>query len=227
MLTSVDQVRENTGVVLVLVSTNAVVKRAARPSVEATVRNSDTARSQDTAVVKKDTAAKNPTTGTKVEDMAISSLTTILTLLALVDTVVKKSRATAVKSMLAILTVRAMASRATLVRSLLVTVLTLIAPADTVVKKATSTVVNDLNGAMALPVSLEASVRRKNTARGDRSMAPVAMVVPADTVMRGTKGVTKYDALCLWWGRRMRVGYTWSTLLTLPWYLHGRLTHCA
>lgn len=82
MLTSVDQVRENTGVALVLVSTNAVVKRAAiaRPSVEATARNSDTVKSQDTAAVKKATAARNPTTGTRVEDIASSSLSTVLTL---------------------------------------------------------------------------------------------------------------------------------------------------
>jgi hypothetical protein len=217
MLTSAAQDRVNTGVALAPASKSTVARRAAaaRPNAipevtrEAMAKSSATARSQVTAVVRKSqvTAVKNlPGTDVRnmamrLEAMAVSSRSMVLTLIALADTVVERSldMAIARKS-------RATAGKSTVARNLLVMLLTLIAPVDMVVRKAWDTVVSDLIRLMAPLVFLVVSVRRlramvaaammkMNMVRGDRNMALAAMVAQADMARRGMEGGTKHDVL--------------------------------
>jgi hypothetical protein len=215
MLTSVAQGRVNTGVALARVSKSTVARRAAaaRPSVipeatrEAMAKNSATARSRVTAVVRKNqaTAVKNHpgtdvrNTAVKPGATAVSSRSMVLTLIALADTVVKRnldmavarrSRATAVKS--------------TVATNLLVMVLTLTALVDMVVQRVWNTVVSDLIRLMVPLVFLVVSVKRlrtmvaaammkMNMVRGDKNTVLVAMVAQADMVRRGMEGGTRHD----------------------------------
>lgn len=184
-----DVVRENVGVTpaLVPVDMSTAVKRAAvdRPSVipAVTVRSTATARSQDMAVASRTMAVKNRT--------------------ALVDTVVRRSRAMVVnksqamvaKRTTAVLMDRATASRATAVKSL-------IPPVDMAALEAKNTVVSDLSSRTVLRESLEALVEKMSMERGgtslaltDMAVAAVAMEDLADMARRGTEGDTKYDVL--------------------------------
>ena len=207
MLTSVDQVRENVGVTpaLVPVDMSTAVKRAAvdRPSVipAVTVRSTATARSQDMAVASRTMAVKNRT-GMKVRDMAATPeamatkiLDMVLTLIALVDTVVNKSQAMVAKRTTAVLMDRATASRATAVKSLIPLV-------DMAALEAKNMVVSDLSSRTVLRESLEASAEKMSMERGgtslaltDMAVAAVAMEDLADMVRRVTEGDTKYNVL--------------------------------
>jgi len=201
MLTSVDQDLVNTGVALAPVSMNIVARRAAavRPSAspedtrKATAKSSATASSQAT-VVKSHPGTGARSTAETLEATAVSNRSMVLTLIALADTVVKRSLDMAV----------ARKSRATVVKSTLAnlltgaTVLILTDPADTVVRRASNTVVIVLINLTAPLVSPVVSVKRlkamaaavtmkMNTASEGRNMAPVVMV------RRGMEGVTRHD----------------------------------
>jgi hypothetical protein len=215
MLTSVDQDRVNTGVALALVSKSTVTRRA-RPSVspeairKATARSSAMARSPATVVVRKNPMAVKNHLGTDVRNTAVtleatadSNRSMVLTLIALVDTVVKKSLDMGVKSTLANLI-----TRTTVARSLLVLVLTLTDLVDMAVRKVGNTVVSVLIRPTAPLVFLADLVRRlkamvvavtkmkMNTAKGDRSLVQAAMVVQVDMVRRVMEGGTRYEVFC-------------------------------
>lgn len=207
MLTSVDQDLVNTGVALAPVSMNTVARRAAavRPSDspgdtrKATAKSSATASSQAT-VVKSHPGTDVRSTAVTLEATAVSNRNMVLTLIALADTVVKrsldmavarKSRATAVKSRLANLFTWAK-------------VLTLTDPADTVVRRAWNTVASVLISLTAPLVFQVVSVKslkamaaavtmKTNTGSEDRSMAPVVMAAQAGMARRGTEGDTRHD----------------------------------
>lgn len=197
MLTSVDQVRETIGVTpaLVLADMSTAVKRAAVDHLSVlpgvTARSNATARSLDMVAASRTMAVKSRT-GMKVrvmaatlETLAASSLGMVLTLIALADTVVKKSQDTVVKTTMVVLMGRVTANRATAARSLTLLV-------DMAALKAANTVASNLSDPTVLREFLAVLVAKTSMGREGKSMVLAGMVVAAvDMEMRGTEGDTK------------------------------------